>query len=334
MDDGSTEVRVGFWNTWLLRPRLWAGGPSLPRADRLFAPEVLRRAPRVGAALRDRFDVMALGECFEPSEQDAVAAAWPGATPVPGPTRGRRRSTGSGLVTFVDEARAHLLHTAHHAFVAGGDRRDSDTFATKGALLVRVRVAPGVILDVVSTHLFAGGDLLPLPGADDQARHHSARMGQVDELVAFVQRERDPAAVLLLAGDFNVQAHNHDLADPGADLRDLADRLAPLQVTDLWAEHGVGPGHTCTFSSPADLPPDPAEPDQVADDHEVHPHAAPGERIDYLWLAPPADGSVAVAADRPRRWAFPGRGARGGHGGSLSDHLALTTTLRLRRHPG
>ena len=45
------SVRVVFWNTWLLRPRLWPGGPALPFTDRLFAPDVTRRAPLVGRAL-------------------------------------------------------------------------------------------------------------------------------------------------------------------------------------------------------------------------------------------------------------------------------------------
>jgi len=70
-------LRVAFWNTWLLRPRLWRGGPAVPGGDRFFAPDVTRRAPLVGAAIRDRFDVVALAEVFEPSEQRSVAAAVP-----------------------------------------------------------------------------------------------------------------------------------------------------------------------------------------------------------------------------------------------------------------
>jgi hypothetical protein len=97
----------------------------------------------------------------------------------------------------------------------------------------------------------------------------------------------------------------------------------------VWAEHGIGAGHTCTFASPDELPPDPGEPDQVADDANSGPRAAVSrsERIDYLWLSVP-DG-VRVGVDRPRRWAFPGRVGRGGPAGSLSDHLALSVTLRL-----
>jgi hypothetical protein len=190
---------------------------------------------------------------------------------------------------------------------------------------------PGV--DLVSTHLFAGGDLFPIPGADDQVRHHKARMAQVDELLELVERERDPEHVLLVVGDFNVPVDDPDpvLADPGERWRDFAARMGAAGLTDLWAAHGVGPGHTCSFTDPADLPADPDDPDLVADDPDGDPATSAGERIDFLWLSVP-DG-VDVEVGRPRRWAFPGRGARGGPAGSLSDHLALSTTLRIGARP-
>ena len=65
----------------------------------------------------------------------------------------------------------------------------------------------------------------------------------------------------------------------------------------------------------------------TVDDPDASAASAPGERIDYLWLATPPGMTVAV--DRPRRWAFSGRGVVGGPAGSLSDHLALSVTLRL-----
>ena len=332
MGDGQTAVRVAFWNTWLLRPRLWPGGPAIPGGDKAFAPDVVARAPLVGAAVRDRFDVVALAECFEPSEQAVVAAAWPAATWVPGPGRQGLRFTGSGLATFVDPTSVELVHTAGHAYRSGGDLRDSDTLATKGALLTRVQAGDGAQLDVISTHLLAGGDLFPIPGHDDASRHHAARMAQVDELVSFIERERQPGVPVLLVGDLNVCAYDHDQAlhDPADRYADLAVRLGRIGLRDLWAEHGVGPGHSCTFTTSSDLPPDPDEPDRVADDPDAQAVASPGERIDYLWLAAASDGSVTVDADRPRRWAFPGRGLRGGRAGSLSDHLALSVTLHLR----
>ena len=327
--DGAAEVRVAFWNTWLLAPRLWRTGPRMPGLDGWFAPDVELRAPLVGEALAGRFDIAALSECFEQSEQDAVSAAWPEARVVAGPGRRGPRLTGSGLATLVGPD-VRLVRTSQLAYRSGGDLRDSDTFATKGAQMVAVRVADHLpIVEVVSTHLFAGGDLFPVPGADDTARHHRARMGQVEELVRFIHHEHDPDAVLLVVGDFNVMAEDPALAQPDERYRDLAVRLATAGLTDVWAEHGIGAGHTCTFASPDELPPDPDEPDQVADDAGSGPRAAAShsERIDYLWLSVP-DG-VRVGVDRPRRWAFPGRVGRGGPAGSLSDHLALSVTLRL-----
>lgn len=342
MAAGSTSLRVGFWNTWLLRPLLWPGGPALPFGDRLFAPDVGPRAPLVGAAVRDHFDVIALAECFEEREQRRVAAAWPEAVAVPGPTRRPRRFTGSGLMTMAGP-RVTVAHTAAHRYASGGDWRDSDTMASKGVLLTRLRIGTagtdasgtdrsgidGPELDLVSTHLIAGGELLPVPGADDTVRHHAARMDQVDELVAFVQRERRPDVPLLLVGDFNISARDPEprLRDPAERYRELTEQLAPLAVTDLWGVHGIGLGHSCTFTDPGDLPSDPEEPDRVLDDASADPATSPGERIDYLWLAPADDGRVAVQVERPRRWAFTGRDARGGPAGSLSDHLALSVTL-------
>lgn len=327
-------MRVAFWNTWLLRPRLWPGGPAVPGGDRFFAPQVRERAPLVGAAVRDRFDVCAMSEVFENEEQRSVEAAVPRARMVRGPRSAPFRFTGSGLVTLVDEGVADVTRFESITYRSGGDVRDSDTFATKGALACRVRVAPDLPeIDIVSTHLFAGGDLFPIPGANDARRHHHVRMGQVDELVAFVDGIRRPTNPLLVVGDFNVAAHDPDptLANPTDRYDDLRLRMASLGAVDLWAEHGVGPGPTCTFSTAADLPPDPDEPDRVSDD--AGPDAGSGERIDYLWFAPPTEGRTVVDVDRPRRWAFPDRGVQGGPAGSLSDHLALSVTLHLSTTP-
>src|SRR4051794_5841212 len=327
-----TELRVAFWNAWLLAPRLWPGGPKVPGGERFFAPDVQGRAPLVGEALRGRFDVVALGEVFEPSERAGVSHGWPEAALIPGPGRSGIRPTTSGLATLADEDRVRVPFVARHGYRAGGDVRDSDTFATKGALLTTLLVGDDVPpVDLVSTHLFAGGDLFPVPGANDQARHHRARMGQVDELLRFVEHQHDPDHVLLVVGDFNVAEHDPDpaLDDPTERYCDLADRMTSTGLEDLWRAHGIGPGHTCSFKVPADVPADPDEPDAVADDPKADPLTSPGERIDYLWLSAP-DG-VRVDVARPRRWAFPGRGRRGGRAGSLSDHLAVSTTLMI--HP-
>ena len=340
--EGRARLHLAFWNTWLLAPRLWATGPRLPGGERMFfAPDVERRAPMVGPALAGRFDVAALAEVFEHSEQAAVAASWPEAERAIGPHRKRFKPTGSGLMTLADAGRATITRVERLAFRSGGDWRDSDTFATKGALLTTVRLhhddgTPAVELpevELVSTHLLAGGDLFPVPGARDQARHHAARMRQVDELLVWIDHRHRPGNITMLVGDLNVAAHDPDpeLADPTSRYRDLMSRVRAHGFRDLWAQHGVGPGHTCTFDHAFDLPSDPDHPDRVIDRADEEEATAPGERIDYLLLAEPDDPAITVDVGRPRRWAFHGRPAKGGPAGSLSDHLAVSVTLDVAR---
>ena len=339
MASATGSVRVVFWNTWLLRPRLWSGGPSLPLTDHLFAPDVTRRAPLVGQALSGRFDVCALAEVFDQREQDAVACQWDEVEfqPGPGPASALKR-VGSGLMTLVDPLALEVVSTATHTFTSGGDLRDADSYATKGVLFVRVRLPGGAELDLASTHLLAGGEFLPIPGAGDHARHHRGRMAQVDELVEFVSQHRNQENPLLVVGDFNVAAHDRRLrGDTGAYHRDLVEHLAPLDVVDVWEERGIGPGPTATFADPRSIPSDPALPDCVVDHPDSDPTAqaaarASGDRIDYIWYSPPwRRARTKVELDRPRRWAFPGRGVRGGPAGSLSDHLAVSVTVHLQR---
>lgn len=321
------ELRIAFWNTWLLAPRLWRGGPRMPGLPTWFGPDVAERAPLVAAAVADRFDVVALSEVWDRSEQEAVAAGWEGARYVAGPGARFPKVTGSGLGMLLAPG-VELVRSARYSYRENGDPRDSDWFASKGALFTAIRVDPDLPpLEVLSTHLFAGGDLLPLPGAHHQPRHHEVRLRQLDELVRFIERLHDPASPLLVVGDFNVGAEDLTVPDHTGRYHDLVERMARAELVDLWPLHGVGAGHTCTFDGPDDLPPDPDEPDQVADDPDEDPEAAAGERIDYLWLHAPSD--LPVAVERPRRWAFPGRPAQGGRAGSLSDHLALSVTLHL-----
>lgn len=291
------SLRLAFWNTWLLAPRFWRGGPRVPGLPTWYGPDVIRRAPLVADAVRDRFDVVALSEVWDVVEQDAVADAWPEARWVEGPGRRFPGITGSGLGTLLSPS-VELVRSARYTYRSNGDPRDSDWFASKGALFTSVEVHPDLPpVEVLSTHLFAGGDLLPAPGAHHEPRHHRVRLDQLDELIGFIERMHDPACVLLVVGDLNVGARDDTVADPTARYRDLEERMARAELVDLWAAHGVGPGHTCTFTSPDDLPPDPDEPDRVLDDSDQDPATAAGERIDYLFLHVP-DG-VDVEVERP-----------------------------------
>ena len=61
-EEAPGTLRLAFWNTWLLAPRLTARGPRIPDLRRWFGPDVARRAPLVGDAIRGRFDVVALDQ--------------------------------------------------------------------------------------------------------------------------------------------------------------------------------------------------------------------------------------------------------------------------------
>jgi hypothetical protein len=177
----AAEVRIAFWNTWLLAPRLWRTGPRTPGLAGWFAPDVDERAPLVAKAVAGRFDVVALSECFERSEQEAVARAWPGATLADPTAASDSRAAAHALVapTWWSSAACHR---------SGGDLRDSDVRA-RGAQLVAI--AGGTSRPWRSSrHLIAGGDLF---GCRRRRRHHRARMRQVEELVSFIEAEHDPA---------------------------------------------------------------------------------------------------------------------------------------------
>jgi exonuclease III len=65
-------------------------------------------------------------------------------------------------------------------------------------------------IDLYSTHLYSGGDLLDVPelglGAPSNAEKASVRSAQIDELVAFISSTHDPRHVAILVGDFNIAA--------------------------------------------------------------------------------------------------------------------------------
>src|SRR5699024_8589160 len=128
--------------------------------------------------------------------------AMPDMASVAGPRALGWRFAGSGLLTLADKRRVEIVESVQMIFRSGGDIRDADTMATKGALLVRLRIGPDLPdVDLVSTHLFAGGEFLPLPGASWRHRHHRVRRGQLEELVSFVADHRRPSNPLLLVGD-------------------------------------------------------------------------------------------------------------------------------------
>lgn len=343
---GPDQIRLAFWNTFLLHPRPLPGGPALPEFGELAAPAVSERAVAIGRALAGRFDVVAMAEAFEPADRALLVDAW-GATDLvtaTGPARsivhGPLGFTSSGLFTVVDGPRV-VRERTHQFEERGSYRYDADTLANKGVLLVEIDLAGHAAnLEVYSTHLSWGTGLLGGPQAEDPVRRHGVRMAQVDELVAFIGRTHRPGNVALLVGDMNVPAIDLDFpGGPTAQYDDLVGRLGTLGLDDLWPASGTGAGDTC--GAPTDEFADQRDPDDadaLVDPVEVDTTRVPRAdldervRIDYAFLQRPASGDrVRVRATAMRRYAFP-RAADAPKRDRLvrlSDHLAIGVDLEI-----
>lgn len=324
------RARVLFYNTFLLRA---VRVPVLGRWAH-EKPAVEARAGEIGAALAGAYDVAALCEVFQASERASVVEGWGGDPDraVAGPT-GSGLVQGSGLLTLS----AHpVVRTANHVFRTRGSRwADVDAWADKGVLGVEVDLGlPGGNLEVYSTHLLYGGDLL------DRRRREGPeparlRQAQVEELFAFVAAVRRPENVAMVVGDLNVDAGGHG---PDGDVDEGAEPAAQLQATaathgfdDVWRSVGDGPGWTCDcwVVGPEAWPADPTAPDLCAE-----PAPERGDRhlvrIDYAFLQRPQPShGISVEARAMRRRTFPRpEGAPDREViATMSDHLGLHLDL-------
>lgn len=343
----AVELRCCFYNAFLLR----AARVPLPGRPRYLhsAPAVDARARELGHRLAGRYDVAALCEVFDQSEQRALVSGWHGR----GGRHGRPRTAAgpptflrrvplvktSGLLTVVDgravaRTATHLYRTRGHRFL------DADAWAHKGALLVEVDVGLAANLEVYSTHLIWGGDLL-VP----RERHHRSavadfRQAQAHELLDFVRRTHRPGNATLVVGDFNI-----DALHPSAAYTDLTGAMGDAGFDDLWLTHGTGPGWTCDLRKAPEViavadPDDPdrcldraSEEDQASADASPEHGNEPGKRIDFAWLRrPTGEDGVAVAVRAVRRLAFPREPGSPGYDELpfLSDHLGLHLELAFR----
>lgn len=338
------NLRLCFYNAFLLR----AGRLPLPGRKRYLhaVPAVDARAAELGRRLAGRYDVAALCEVFDQAERRAIMAGWyrrdrgSGATgrrPRPRSASGPPVLTGrvplvktSGLLTVVDGPR--LARTATHLYRVRGHRfLDADAWANKGALLVEVDVGAGANVEVYSTHLIWGGDLLFRRERGHRSAVADFRQAQAHELLDFVRRTHVAGNATLIVGDFNIDALH---PDPAYD--DLTAAMRDAGFDDLWLEHGVGPGYTCDARvlRGAIAVPDPDDPDLCLD----HPGAddpvaaEAGKRIDFAWMRRPARGDgVAVELAAMRRACFPRAPGVESYDDLpyLSDHLGLHLELIL-----
>jgi len=110
------------------------------------------------------------------------------------------RVYGSGLTTLARPA-GRLVHTEHFERFHGRIASGADGLASKGFLVVRLELAPGVELDVYDAHLDAGG-------GDGDAEVRASQVAQLERAMRTVSAGR---AVVFL-GDTNLGRGERDRA--------------------------------------------------------------------------------------------------------------------------
>ena len=319
------SMRLLFLNAFLVPPvNLGVAKWKVPAFDPGAVDE--RRA-ELGAFLSGEYDIIALAEVFRPSDLDALAERWhavgnrPTAV-VHGPERARGTVHGSGLATLIGGMQVQQI--AKHEFRHRGSLLDgADRLANKGALMVNLEARSGRTLQLVSTHLHAGGWITDSP----QANADRIREQQIDELVGFITAERVPGATLLVCGDFNVPAVVEGDFGRAHD-EHLREAMARLDLVDAWDDLGTGAGWTANLkAAPEAFPPDRAD-DRFCRDPA--PVSGPSvSRIDR-WFVPvrgTSDTTATLLRRRalPRPLTAPGRE----HIRHISDHVGLHLEITL-----
>jgi endonuclease/exonuclease/phosphatase family metal-dependent hydrolase len=159
--------------------------------------DALREIGRELAALRREGrepDVVLIQEGFRSEMTDLVRESgyryW-----ARGPARGLRNLTGGGLHVLSDEPIVEVRSAAFRN-CAG-----IDCLANKGAMLVRI--APEGLptpVDVVNTHMNARK-----ASRAPRSQTLPAHQGQMRELFKFIKAHRQPAAPMVVGGDFNIR---------------------------------------------------------------------------------------------------------------------------------
>ncbi len=138
------------------------------------------------------YDLVLLQEDFAYHERVLEHAPHPLVARGNGPTPGWLGWSGSGLTVLARAPAPRVERAQPYRHCNGWLGAGSDCFGNKGYLMLRLRVAEGVEIDVWNTHLDAGFD-----DAD-----HEARAIQLDLLGDAIVRESRGRA-LVVGGDFN-----------------------------------------------------------------------------------------------------------------------------------
>lgn len=201
------ERRFLCWNTFLMD--VWigstggriflgiiTGGISEVFADpeKAKKPAVNDRAPKIGRAISNYFDFALLSEIYEDNVLQKVLSVWPD-DDLPHFVEDSQWESGasSGLVSISKRDRITDSKIHRYKFKSG-----NDSHARKGVLFTCVELNLGRSkLELYNTHMNAGDD--------------SARRYQVLELVSFIQLTHKENNIAILAGDFNIDAHDEKI---------------------------------------------------------------------------------------------------------------------------
>lgn len=297
------------------------------------------RATEIGEALaRYGYDLAFLCEVFEATDRERILRGLRGTGREPfwveGPGRaGRMTVKPSGLLSISLD---RPLRAEWHRFATVGSHlRDADAWAAKGVLRTELDLGFGAI-EIYSTHMFAGGGLLRLPGVTapldegDRARIQDA---QLAELVDFYLRTHRPECPAVLVGDFNIDGADHLPTAERGRYAALMAALGSLGMMDMWAARNGGQGCTAYLDGSARAMREAIAPLDASGRYcqDTGPClVGRTNRIDYIFAeCPSARHAVRLDLTRPRRVPFRRARETGGMA-YLSDHIGLETTLVAR----
>ncbi len=210
---------------------LWSGGAAHAASGRLRAvtynvaglPDGVstqhpsRNMPLIGRLLNG-YDLAFIQEDFAYASELRSEVRFPYATaPF---VRGRRMDFGDGLSLFAVHPFSEHERSAWRACNGIVDSF-FDCLTPKGFSFARLRLAPGVTVDVYNVHLDAGGS----------AADAAAREAQVEQLLEAL-RARSRGRALLLAGDTNIPASQRALLQRLAREAGLQDSCAALSCPE------------------------------------------------------------------------------------------------------
>jgi len=285
-------VRIVTYNAHLL-PAI-----ALPFAGKRSAAAY--RSKRIAEELAE-FDLIGLCEVFDRTSRRKIIETLETESGdalhfAQGPARSGRHMTNSGLLLcsrFPISDRNEMRYRSASRYITHGFKADS--FAAKGALHARLQIEAESELDYFLTHL--------------ESQSPAARARQVSELCLFVKEHQEVHRPLLILGDFNIAFREGGNEEPSGGYTSLIKQLGELRSTKIQVLN-LAPDKGPTGTS-----------DALAE--------SGGARIDYIFLsAPEAEHTSGLIVEQVEHHRFLDEQVPEG---SLSDHLAVSCELALRK---